>query len=127
MQFKYTILYVKDVDASLDFMHKAFGLERKFYHESGYGELVTGETALAFASHELGRGNLPDGYVAADQGKTPLGMEVGLTTDNVKAAYDRAVAAGAQSIAPPKTKPWGQMVAYVRCPDGLLVEICSPM
>jgi hypothetical protein len=24
-------------------------------------------------------------------------------------------------------KPWGQVVSYVRCPDGTLVEICSPV
>jgi lactoylglutathione lyase len=23
--------------------------------------------------------------------------------------------------------PWGQTVSYVRCPDGTLVELCTPM
>jgi hypothetical protein len=27
----------------------------------------------------------------------------------------------------PLSKPWGQIVPYVRCPDGTLVEICSPV
>ncbi|RZL31926.1 MAG: VOC family protein, partial [Rubrivivax sp.] len=27
----------------------------------------------------------------------------------------------------PVTKPWGQTVAYVRCPDGTLVELCTAM
>jgi YD repeat-containing protein len=27
----------------------------------------------------------------------------------------------------PKTKPWGQVVAYVRDKDGFLIEICTPM
>jgi lactoylglutathione lyase len=44
----------------LAFFEKAFGLKRKFVHESGtYGELDTGETALAFAAHELGAGSAP--------------------------------------------------------------------
>jgi lactoylglutathione lyase len=30
-------------------------------------------------------------------------------------------------VAEPKTKPWGQTVAYVRDPDGVLVEIGSEM
>ena len=38
-----------------------------------------------------------------------------------------SVAAGAQALAAPVTKPWGQTVAYVRCPDGTLVELCTAM
>ena len=30
-------------------------------------------------------------------------------------------------IAAPTTKPWGQTVSYVRCPDGTLVELCTPV
>jgi lactoylglutathione lyase len=30
-------------------------------------------------------------------------------------------------VAEPKTKPWGQIVAYVRDRDGVLVEIGSQM
>ena len=45
MKLAYTILYVPDVSASLQFFERAFGLKRRFLHESGtYGELDTGET-----------------------------------------------------------------------------------
>ena len=124
MKFGYTIIYTADVQKSIEFFETAFGLKQRFVHESGYGELETGATALAFASHELGAGNLPDGYVKADEGK-PLGIEIALITDDVQAAFNRAVNAGAELIKAPMTKPWGQVVAYVRCPDGTLVEICS--
>ena len=54
MLFRYTILYVEDVAQSLDFYERAFGLVRGFLHESGdYGEMVTGETRLAFSSTRL--------------------------------------------------------------------------
>jgi catechol 2,3-dioxygenase-like lactoylglutathione lyase family enzyme len=128
MKFAYTIIYVPDVLASVEFFEKAFGLRRRFVHESGdYGELDTGATLLAFATHELGSSNLPGGYVKANQSDTPLGMEIALVTDNVAEAHDRAIDAGAVSIKEPLLKPWGQMVSYVRCPDGTLVEICSPV
>jgi catechol 2,3-dioxygenase-like lactoylglutathione lyase family enzyme len=127
MKFGYTIIYVSDVFASVTFFEQAFGLKRRFIHESGYAELDTGETALAFASHELGRSNLPEGYVRADKSEKPLGTEIALVTELVADAYARAIAAGAVSIKGPVEKPWGQTVAYVRCPDGILVEICSPM
>jgi catechol 2,3-dioxygenase-like lactoylglutathione lyase family enzyme len=52
-------------------------------------------------------------------------MEVCLVTDDVAAACDRAVHAGAVLLKAPTVKPWGQTVAYVRCPDGALVELCT--
>ena len=126
MKFGYTIIYTDDVEKSIAFFELAFGLQRRFIHEGGYGELETGDTSLAFASHELGTSNLPNGYIKADASK-PLGIEIALVTDNVQGAFHRAVHAGAESIKPPTVKPWGQEVAYVRCPDGTLVEICSPV
>lgn len=128
MQFGYTIVYVRDVEASLAFFEHAFGLQRRFLHESGgYGELDTGSTALAFARHDVARGNLGHDYVAADASAAPLGVEIGLLTADVEAACDRAIKAGATRLAAPVRKPWGQTVAYVRTPDGTLVELCTPM
>jgi len=128
MKFGYTIVYVPDVDASLTFFERAFDFARRFFHESGtYGELDTGETTLSFASHALGEMNFPDGYIAASISARPLGMEVAFTTPNVAAAHAHAVAAGAVSLKEPEKKPWGQVMSYVRCPDGTLVELCSPI
>lgn len=128
MKLGYTIVYVPDVKASLQFFATAFGFELKFLHESGtYGELATGETTLAFAAHELGHGNFPGGHVAASESQKPLGMELGLVTADVAGAHTRALQAGATELAAPSQKPWGQVVSYVRAPDGTLIELCSPM
>lgn len=127
MKLGYTIIYVPDVQTSLDFFERAFGLKRKYYHESGdYGELDTGETTLSFTSHKLGKLCLPDGYVEASASVKPLGMEIALVTPHVKETYAKAVAAGATEILEPAAKPWGQEISYIRTPDGILVEICSP-
>jgi glutathione S-transferase/catechol 2,3-dioxygenase-like lactoylglutathione lyase family enzyme len=124
----YTIAYVPDVAASLAFFERAFGLPRRFLHESGtYGELDTGATTLSFAAHELGDMNFPGGHVAAHNSAQPLGMEVALVTDDVTALHARALAAGAREMAAPTTKPWGQTVSWVRSPDGLLIELCTPV
>jgi lactoylglutathione lyase len=128
MQLGYTIAYVADPGASLAFFERAFGLKRRFLHGSGtYGELETGATTLAFAQHRIARDNLGRDYVAADASARPLGMEIGLLSDDVPAAVQRAVEAGATLLKAPATKPWGQTVAYVRTPDGTLVELCTPM
>jgi lactoylglutathione lyase len=128
MQFAYTIIYVRDVAASIDFFEQAFGVTRRFLHESGmYGELETGATTLAFAAHEMGAMHMPDGYVKSDASPIPLGMEVAFVTSDIGAAHARALAAGAAELQPPQQKPWGQVVSYLRCPDGTLVELCTPM
>jgi len=128
MKLGYVIIYVEKVADALAFYESAFGLTRKFLHESGaYGELSTGEATLAFASHELAGANLPDGYAKLTELASPAGIEIGLVADDVPAAIRGAVDAGATLIAEAKQKPWGQTVGYVRAPDGVLVELCTPM
>ena len=123
----YVLLYVPDVGRAVAFWQRAFGLEVGFAHDSGtYTEMATGLTALGFVDEKLAetntgpyRKNRPDG--------DPAGIEVALTTPEVEAAYAHALAAGATAVKAPVTKPWGQVVSYVRDPDGILVELCSPM
>jgi lactoylglutathione lyase len=127
MRFGYTILYVADVAASLEFYERALGQRRRFVHESGqYAELDTGETALALAAHELAAENLPGVYSREPAPDAPPTFEVCFVTDDVQGAFDRAIVEGAAAVTAPHTKPWGQDVAYVRDPDGNLVELASP-
>jgi lactoylglutathione lyase len=128
MKLGYTIVYVPNVAASLSFFDAAFGLKTKFLHDSGtYGELATGETTLAFATHELGDSHFPGSIVRASESKAPLGVEIALVTENVAAAHQKAVQEGATELAAPESKPWGQTVSYVRAPDGMLIELCTPV
>lgn len=128
MKFGYAIVYVPDVSQSLSFFESAFGMTRRFLHESGaYGELETGETTLSFAAHELGDMNFPGGHVRASESQRPLGVEIALVTDDVPTAHQRAMERGASELSPPATKPWGQVVSYVRAPDGTLLELCTPV
>jgi catechol 2,3-dioxygenase-like lactoylglutathione lyase family enzyme len=126
MKLGYTILYVADVAASIDFYENAFGLKRRFIDDSGeYGELDTGETTLSFAAVDLARSNLPYDFRINRPDEPPAGVEVAFITDDVPAAYATAVRAGATPVSEPQTKPWGQTVSYVRDLDGVLVEIAS--
>ncbi|MFK7844724.1 MAG: VOC family protein [Rhodothermales bacterium] len=128
MKLGYTIVYVADVAATTKFYHTAFGLETRFVHESGdYAELATGDTALAFASFQLGDANFSEGYLRLNELDKPAGFEIAFTTDDVPKAVQDAVAAGAKLIAEPVVKPWGQTVGYVQAPDGMLIELCTSM
>lgn len=127
MKLGYTILYVKDVPRSVAFYEDAFGLGRRFVHEAGmYAEMDTGTTTLAFAAYGLAKSNLPCGFLEHQPAHAPAGFEVAFITDDVQAAYDRALRAGATPVAPPCSKPWGQQCAFVRDKDGIVVELCSP-
>lgn len=128
IKFAYTILYVQDVTKSVEFYEKAFGLTKKFVTpENDYGELLVGETTLAFAATTLAKTNLTDGFTESSLKDKPFGIEVGFTTDNVLETIAKAKNAGAIIIENPITKPWGQTVAYLRDIDGFLIEICTPV
>lgn len=128
VKFGYTINYVADVEKALAFYEAAFDLERRFItEEKDYGELNTGGTILAFASHELGRTNFQGGYVSASDSSDPLGVEIALVAENVDQIHASAVKHGATVLKAPEVKPWGQTVSYVRCPSGILLELCTPI
>ena len=123
--FGWTILHVPDVPAALDFYDRAFGLKHRFVDPDGdYGELDTGATVLAFASHGMIE------RIGAHRSAVgvPHGFEIALMTDpaSIEAAFDRALAAGCTPIKPLAKMPWGQIVGFVGDPNGVLVEICTP-
>jgi len=126
MKLGYVIQYVPDVEKAVAFYEKAFGIERQFVHEGGqFAQMNTGATALAFCSEELAAEGCSFEPVRLER-KGP-GIEIGFLSDQVEAAFDRAVSAGATPVLAPIKKPWGQTVAYVRDLNGFLVEMCTPM
>ena len=128
VKFGYTIIYVSDVNDALSFFEKAFDMNRKFItEENDYGELDTGETTLAFASHELGSSNFTGGYISGSASDKPLGTEIALVASDVHAMHSSALEHGAVELKAPEQKPWGQVVSYVRCPSGILLELCTPV
>ena len=127
MKFGYVILYVQDVEKTVDFYESAFTMTRRFMHESGaYAELETGETVLAFASEDLASSHGFQISKTRPDGTAPS-FEVAFVTDDVATAHHLALDAGAEEAAPPEVKPWGQTVSYVRDCNGFLIEICSPI
>lgn len=122
MKFGYTIIYVEHVEKTVNFYEKTFGLSRRFIHESGqYAEMETGATALAFASESLAAHS----FVSNRLNHSPAGAEVAFVVDDVTTAYEHAIKSGATKVMEPTSKPWGQIVSYVRDNNGFLVELCS--
>jgi predicted enzyme related to lactoylglutathione lyase len=126
MRLGYFIIYVPNLEETVAFYEKAFGVSRRFIHESGYAEMETGATALAFATENLAASN---GVVTRQNRSNAeaAGAEIAFVSNDVPTAFANAVAAGATAYKQPQKKPWGQLVAYVRDNNGFLVEICSPV
>jgi lactoylglutathione lyase len=126
MKFGYAILYVDDVEATLEFYERAFGLPRRMLDdEKRYGELESGGTRLAFAANNFVRQLIPVEIALSGPGHPAPPFELGFVAEDVESAFARALASGAVAVKPPETKPWGQIVGYVRDVNGFLVEICS--
>ena len=125
MKFNCTMLYVNNVQHSMDFYKRAFGLKERYLHETGnYGEMEAGGAALAFVTREM----------LTEMGKTPLkadadnpSFEICFESTDVKKAFDKAIDAGAKLSHKIKEEEWGQTTAYVTDPDGYLVCIGSPV
>lgn len=126
MRYGYTILYVDKVKETLDFYQKAFGFKRKFLTpKMDYGELLSGETTIAFAATELGHSNLRNGFIKSNETEKPFGAEMVFVTENVESDFRQALQMGAIEVEPLTEKPWGQRVGYVKDNNGFLIEICT--
>ena len=126
VKFGYTILYVENVEESIAFYENAFGFSRKFVTPEGdYGELITGETTLSFASKKLASQSLKEGFIESSLEDKPFAIEIGFITENVPEVLQKATSFGAVIVSEPVEKPWGQIVAYARDLNGFLIEICT--
>ncbi len=54
-----------------------------------------------------------------------MGATIGLVTDDVSATVAAATQAGGTGYTEPVEKPWGQTVAYIRDPNGILIEVAT--
>jgi lactoylglutathione lyase len=116
-QFGATVIYVPQrAKEILDFYTRAFGLSIRFYDPTyDFGELDTGQSAIAIASHRAGAFMVGDLYPYSSQ-PSPANVEIALLTPDVPAAFVQAVSAGCTPLCEPKTMPWGQTVA-LRAPS----------
>lgn len=127
MKLGYAILYVDNVISTVAFYEKAFGMQRKFVHDSEtYAEMATGSTRLAFVAKALAKENDLDFGQLKNMSEPPP-FELALVSDDVEASYQKAINNGAEQLKNPIQKPWGQVVGYVKDCNGFLIEICSPM
>ena len=120
----YIILIVEDLDRALRFYTGVLGL--RLGHRSGeYAQLDTGATRLALYTRNAMAKTLGRSLDAPTA--TAPGFEIGFKVADVDAAFNELMAQGVPSVVPPTDRFWGQRTAYVRDPDGHLVELAQDL
>lgn len=119
MRLHHVRLLVGDVGASIAFYRDVLGFE-----------LAWGEAGIGYASFTGGRGvdfsvfahgHQPEALAAGPGGDRAL---LSLEVDDVDREIDRLRRAHVTVVAGPRDEPgWGLRVAYVRDPDGNLLEL----
>jgi catechol 2,3-dioxygenase-like lactoylglutathione lyase family enzyme len=120
----YVVLIVSDLDRALGFYTEVLGLP--LGHRSGdYAQLQTGTTRLALYTRSAMEKIL--GMALEPPGANRPGFEIGFKVADTDVAFAELVACGASAVVPPTDRFWGQRTAYVRDPDGHLVEIAQDL
>jgi catechol 2,3-dioxygenase-like lactoylglutathione lyase family enzyme len=116
----YIVVIVASLDRALPFYTERLGLKLK--HRSGsFAQLATGATRLGLFERAAMAETL--GLMIRAPAADAPGFEIGFMVENVDDAFAELVAAGVPAVATPRDRAWGQRTAYVRDPDGHLIEL----
>lgn len=118
----YIVLIVEDLERSLVFYTQVLGIPLKHRAEA-FAQLETGETRLALFTREAMSVTL--GMALETPRQNAPGFELGFKVDNVDDAFRELRENGAAEVIAPTDRPWGQRTAYVRDPDGHLIELAQ--
>jgi lactoylglutathione lyase len=118
----YIVLIVEDLERSLAFYTQTLGIPLKHRAEA-FAQLETGATRLALFTRQAMAETL--GMGLEKPAENAPGFELGFKVDNIDEAYRELRAAGAPEVIAPTDRPWGQRTAYVRDPDGHLIELAQ--
>ena len=116
----YVVLIVADLERSLAFYTGVIGLGVRQRAER-YAQLESGGTRLGLFTREAMAETL--GASVEPPSSAAPGFELGFKVRNVDAAFADLVARGATPVAEPTDRAWSQRTAYLRDPDGHLVEL----
>jgi uncharacterized glyoxalase superfamily protein PhnB len=116
MQVVYPVLKYEDAHAAIEFLEKAFGVERLQVHEDDDGRVVHAE--LRFGDGVVMLSSAGAGDPVYDQG---LGRTtVYVVVDEVDPLFERARDAGAEVVLEPTDQDYGSRDFTVRDPEANL-------
>lgn len=120
----YVVLIVADLERALGFYRDTLGIALRHRAER-FAQLETGATRLGLFTREAMAETL-DMDIEPPATRAPA-FELGFKLDAIDEAWDTLMAAGAEAVTAPRDRPWGQRTAYVRDPDGNLIELVQQL
>ena len=120
----YVVLIVSDLERALSFYTRSLGLELQ-HRADEYAQMRAGTTRLSLYTRDAMARTL--GLVLDAPSPAAPAFELGFKVSDCDAAFAELVAAGAPAVAPPTTRAWAQRTAYVRDPDGNLIELAQDL
>ena len=120
----YVVVLVDDLERAMLFYTQVLGL--RLGHRSGhYAQLETGTTRLGLYTRSAMAQVV--GFPLRQPRPDAPECELGFKVPDVDAAFAELVAHGVTTATPPTTRSWGQRTAYVRDPDGHLIELVQDL
>lgn len=114
-------LMVKDVNESMAFYEKAFGMEKRDIANAEDGTAAHGELKYQGQLLMIGK---EGGYGGTSRTPTTSGIESPITLylycENVDSFHEKAVNAGAESLGMPMDSFWGDRFCRLKCPNGYI-------
>ena len=111
-------LHPKGADEMIEFLRRAFGAEETAVYRSPEGTIVHGTIKIGDSSLEMGE---------AHGQWQPMPSAFHLIVGDADSVYQRALEAGATSMAAPANQPYGDRMAWVNDPFGNTWFIASPI
>jgi predicted enzyme related to lactoylglutathione lyase len=113
------VFEVGDLDRSLCLYRDAFGLDLHIGDHDGGDRWISGRHAATSWSEGA---FIHFALYASRDGSVTKSSQIAFEVDDLDAAHDQAVGAGAEVLHDPKSQPWGRSARY-RDPDGNVVEL----
>lgn len=116
------VFEVSDFERSVQLYRDGFGLDLHVEDHRGDDRWTSGHhAATSWTDNDF----LHFALYASKDGSVTQRSQVGFRVDDLDAAHERALTAGAQLVHAPKTQPWGRSARY-RDPDGNIIELTQP-
>jgi lactoylglutathione lyase len=120
----YVVLIVADLERALAFYTGTLGLVLQHRAEK-YAQMTAGTTRLSLYTRDAMTETI--GIAIAAPSPAAPAFELGFKVSDCDAAFAELEAAGAVAVVPPTSRSWGQRTAYVRDPDGNLIELAEDL